>query len=62
MRRMWAKGQLDTEIKKVIESGKIENAKPLYWHSCRFYKEVSDDLSYNILSKIVSNLILHSVC
>ena len=37
MKRMWSKNELlrlsDAEIKKLIESGEIDNAKPIYLHS-----------------------------
>ena len=32
MRRMYSENQLDTQIKEVIESGEIDNAKPIYFH------------------------------
>lgn len=32
MRRMYSQNQLETQIKSVIESGQVDNAKPLYFH------------------------------
>lgn len=38
-----------------IEGGTIENAKPLYWHTCKFYKSVESDLSYLIYLVVINN-------
>ena len=34
MKRMWSKNELKEISKQLIESGLIENAKPIYFHPC----------------------------
>lgn len=36
MRRMYSEKQLDSQIKVVIKSGQVENAKPIYCHPILF--------------------------
>lgn len=50
MRRMYSEGQLDQEIKKVIESGQTENAKPIYWHGLDLYKSGTNSVQAHILN------------
>ena len=46
MRRMYSENQLDSQIKEVIESGQVDNAKPIYIHP------VQIDLSTTYAGKI----------
>ena len=43
MKRMWSKGQVKNLSKEVIESGLVENAKPIYCHPI----SIDDDVSEN---------------
>ena len=54
MRRMWAKGQLDKEVKYIIKSGTVDNAKPIFWHSCQL-KRVSESNLIFFIDFIVLN-------
>lgn len=51
MKRMWSKNELlrlsDAEIRRLIESGEITNAKPIYFHPIRF------DINGNTASQTV---------
>lgn len=48
MKRMWAKNELlrlsDAEIRKLIESGEISNAKPIYYHPIYFTQTLEGSL------------------
>ena len=40
---MWSKGQVKNLSKEVIESGLVENAKPIYFHPVILFKNSGDD-------------------
>ena len=62
MRRMYSENQLEEVSKKVIESGQVDNAKPLYYHpincwgtdigSCSFLIINNDESAYDTKAKI----------
>ena len=53
MKRMWSKNELlrmsDTEIRRLIESGDISNAKPIYYHGIHL-ESSSIQMQFVILS------------
>ena len=60
MRRMWSKNQLENKIKQgaeeVIESGLVENAKPIYFHP--IYIAITDAVNsryFRISGAILNN-------
>ncbi|MBO7694164.1 MAG: hypothetical protein J6T10_16215 [Methanobrevibacter sp.] len=58
MRRMFSLKQLqeiaDSEVKKLVESGTLENAKPLYYHPVIMVKQTGD-LTLSISLIIINN-------
>ena len=42
MRRMFSENQLENKIESVIESGEVENAKPIYCHLITLYSDVEN--------------------
>lgn len=54
MRRMYSEKQIDSQIKSVIESGQVDNAKPIYWHSVSI-KRVSGGSLYYYFDIIMIN-------
>ena len=38
MRRMYSEKQLEAIIKQEVESGQLENAKPIYWHTVKIQR------------------------
>ena len=69
MKRMWSKGQVKNLSKEVIESGLVDNAKPIYCHPISIDDNVSDNKvhiallifdnsneEYNTLSKLTAKL------
>lgn len=50
MRRMYSENQLENKIKNVIESGTVDNAKPIYWHGIDMYRAGETSLQGHILS------------
>lgn len=56
MKRMWSKNELlrmsDAEIRKLIESGEIGNAKPIFWHGMEMFDSVGQKniLYFHILN------------
>lgn len=50
MKRMWSKNELKNiagaKATEVIESGEVENAKPIFWHSCTFKKITGGSLVF----------------
>ena len=55
MKRMWSKGQVKNLSKEVIESGLVENAKPVYWHSIKFERKASSVYYYEGFLVIINN-------
>lgn len=53
MRRMFSENQLENKIKNVIETGEVDNAKPIYWHGLDLY--VNDPSSITNLSATILN-------
>ena len=45
----------DERVKALVEGGTLENAKPIYWHTCHFYKNVTTDYIYDLFFIILNN-------
>lgn len=54
MRRMYSQNQLENQIKSVIESGTVDNAKPIYWHGIDMYKAGETSLQGHILNNLAT--------
>ena len=58
MRRMWSKNQLENQSKQaaqeVIESGLVENAKPLYYHGIEIFNKDGSTV-FDITFAIIDN-------
>ena len=55
MRRMYSEGQLKDVIKEEVEGGQLENAKPIYWHSCSLQRIDNGSLVYHYDFIIINN-------
>ena len=59
MKRMWSRNELlrlsDAEIRKLIEDGEIENAKPIYYHPIAIHSKNGGNALGNSLSIVILN-------
>lgn len=52
---MWSRGQVKNLSKEVIESGLVENAKPIYWHTISFTR---GGTATSGLSRLFGNMVI----
>ena len=56
MRRMYSEKQIDSQIKEVIESGQVDNAKPIYWHGLEYFRTGTAILYGHILNNTAEEI------
>ena len=59
MRRMFSENQIkelaDERVETLVEGGTLDNAKPIYWHSCTLKRVAEGSLIYFIDFIIINN-------